>query len=142
MSLKFGLIITFMASTLAHAFEPSTLTLEVINHSSQIFKVQSTDKAPGNKISIDKSTLKPGDTCIITGTITTDNDLLATLHFQNNERLVIKDRRQFHTGQPVFYFDANSTHSKVTKKVRNPIVKPRLLSIIEAVVEISDKIGF
>lgn len=130
---------TFMFSTLTYAFEPSTLTLHIINRSSHIFKLRGIDKASGNKIHVDKTTIKPGDCSIITGTITTDNDLLATLHFQNNERLVIKDRRQFHTGQPVFYFDSPNTQSKLTKKVRNPLVKPRLLSIIEAVVEIRDK---
>lgn len=124
------------------AAEISTLIVTLINESTHELVFDHAEvKKPGNTLKIDKNILKPTETAYITGTTTTGFDLSGNLYFKNHAgRFFIEDRRQFHSGQPIFSMHSDKIASKVTSQTYNPVKGPRLLSYTAATVVLKNKL--
>src|SRR5436309_7584325 len=79
------------------------------------------------------------ETATIIGTTTPGFDLSGILYFNEGAKFRIIDRRQFHTGQPVFIMHSNQTLSFVSSRTLNPVIGPKLLSYSAATVILKDK---
>ena len=126
----------------AYTAELSTVIITLENQSTQeLFFERAEVKYSGNTLKIDKITIRPQEIAFITGTTTTGYDLSGRVYFKNQKgHFFIEDRRQFHSGQPVFSMHSNTIYSKVTSKTYNPVTGPKLLSYVAATVILRDKI--
>lgn len=137
---SFLVLLVFAISVSVLAFEPSSVIVTVRNDSGFTFEFDKAKVAfDGNKVAIEPEILYPQQSATITGTITKDYDLQAVLFFKDGSQFDIKDRRQFHNGQPVFFMRSKHVHSTITARTYNPVKKPRLLSFVAATIFLKDK---
>src|SRR5438132_1274420 len=122
-------VLGLLFASIALGFEPSTVTITLENKSTKAFEFEEVElNFPGNKVTIAPQLLNPGAKATVTGTITKDFDLYATIIFKNQAKFTISDRRQFHTGQPIFSMRGGGVRSEVVTKTRNPKRGGRLLA--------------
>lgn len=140
MMLKYLVIVlSFSWSFIALAFESSKVTITLENKSTKTFEYEKAKpENPGNEVSMDPEILKPGAKAIITGVITQDYDLYATITFKNQAQFTISDRRQSRGGFPVFSMKGRGVRSSVDEQIRNPKRGPSLLAFTAAFVSITD----
>jgi len=131
---------SLLISTLCFAFEPSFITLTLVNTSSKTFEFERVEEAnPGNKISIEPGVLKPQEKTTIVGTITEEDfDLNVLLSLKNNAKFRLLVRRQSNMQQPIINMRAPGIYSLVTSRTINPKTGPKLLNISAASVAIRD----
>jgi hypothetical protein len=140
----FAFLIGFFVLS-SYATEDSTLTLTLINHSTQTLdftKVTGYD-AKNTAFTISPTIIMPNTITNIIGTSNGQSDLIGSLHFntQNEKDIVfnIIDKRLYHVGQPLFAIDKRTSTliSHVTSSTFNTSGKPKTLSYVAAVVEIT-----
>lgn len=122
----------------------SKLKVKIINHTISPFTFSKvTGENPDNKFRIHPATVQSKTHATIVGSTSTHYDLQAYIHFKDENShdvvLRIRDYRQLHPGQPVFYIDSPKYHANVISETFNPKVDPGALSYVAAEVEILEK---
>jgi hypothetical protein len=146
--LKASIFATAMlASSLsvAHSQTSYTMDLTLVNSSdSAITYTGEKGENPGNVFTVTPDVIPPQGTAEVTGVITQDFDLSATLTFTDDmggtANLVVLDPRQFHNVQPIFEMSLDDKYvAAVVSRVRNPHIAPRDLFLTSVVVNIENK---
>lgn len=141
-----GICVSLM-TTLSYAYDNSKLTLTIINHSKETLSHFATTM-PDSKntlFTISPTTIAPGATMTVVGTINGLGDLVGNLHFKSDMNkdnvFMIVDKRLMNNGQPTFALDSRKINlkSNVLSSTFNKDGRPKEVSYTAATVEIVTK---
>ncbi len=127
----------------AAAPNTKTVALTVINNTNTTFTYTGvTGQNPGNTFSLDKQSIAPHQSAIITGTITQDDDLAGLMHFSDNNNhdtiLVVIDPRNMHSMQPVFEMRNSLYYSTMQSETHGDPSKPRELAVTAVTIAVKN----
>jgi hypothetical protein len=142
---KFILIASTLIATASFAghADNKTLLLTLINNTdTTLTYTGAKGQNPGNVFAITQATIPAHAEAIITGTITSDMDLAATLHFSDSNGrdnvLVVIDPRNLHIMQPLFSMRNDYLRSVLKSQKRGDASDPHALLIAASTVQIEN----
>lgn len=132
-------VLLITVQSFAHNQENS-IVITLVNNSQKTLELDRVAlKNPEHNMINVGNVILPGEQASIYGSTTAQADLEGVIYFKDDLKFHIRDYRQFHYGQYVFAMSGPNITSRIISTTRNSIIKPRLLSIVAATVELLDK---